>query len=184
GARGWPSHGRHPETCTKYESGCLGYRQKCLFLRVKRNRVRSTVRAMGAAEDDQAKRGQLLRKALAEHIRFAKKTDQVRRWQKQRWIEVDEVVISNGRNACLGKYILEKRLYAFGLAGDICQALAFSLRVIGLVPKNSSRVRGSTRGVWGVVAPTNPAPPSPDRCERACIGCGKGSRCHHARQGS
>jgi len=86
---------------------------------------------MGAAEDDQAKRGQLLRKALAEHIRFAKKTDQVRRWQKQRWIEVDEVVISNGRNACLGKYILEKRLYAFGLAGDICQALAFSLRVIG-----------------------------------------------------
>ena len=33
---------------------------------------------MGAAEDDQAKRGQLLRKALAKHIRFAKKTDQVR----------------------------------------------------------------------------------------------------------
>ena len=55
---------------------------------------------------------------------------------------------------------------------------------VSLVPKNSSRVRGSTRGVWGVVAPTNPAPPSPDRCERACIGCGKGSRCHHARQGS
>ena len=27
--------------------------------------------------------------------------------------------------------ILEKRLYAFGLAGDICQAPAFSLRVIG-----------------------------------------------------
>ncbi len=157
------------------ESGCLGYRQKCLFLRVKRNRVRSTVRAMGAAEDDQAKQGQLLRKALAEQIRFGKKTDQVRRWQKQRWIEVDEIVISNGRNACLGKYILEKRLYAFGLAGDICQAL---------VPKNSSGVRGSTRGVWGVVAPTNPAPPSPDRCERACIGCGKGSRCQHARQGS
>jgi len=63
---------------------------------------------MGAAEDDQAKQGQLLRKALAEHIRFAENSDKIRRWQKQRWIEVDEIVISNGRNACLGKHILEK----------------------------------------------------------------------------
>lgn len=87
---------------------------------------------MGAAEDDQAKQGQLLRTALAEHIHFAKKTDQVRCSPKQRWIEVDEIDISNGRNACLGKYILEKRLYAFRLAGDICRALAFIVQGQGV----------------------------------------------------
>ena len=42
-----------------------------------------------------------------------------------------KLIYLNGRNACLGKYILEKRLYAFRLAGNICWALAFSLRVIG-----------------------------------------------------